>query len=100
MIGEKAMGTDVRRVVCAANRHEDTLVLGARHFDSTMHSIIARLDKQFLPDFPSTWEQGFIDQHGRFMTRREALYVAIAAGQIVGRVKHGPQDVLFSEDLY
>lgn len=86
-----------RRVVCAANRHLDTnvLVIGPRHYDETMHKHIAQLGYRHHP-----MEQGFIDQHGDFLSREEALIVARAANQI--RVKSGDpdSDELFSEDLY
>jgi len=45
--------------------------------------------------------QGFIaDQHralSRFVDRKEALEIAIAAGQTIN--KHNPKNVLLSEDL-
>jgi len=88
-----------RIVVCAANKWGDVIVLGARHFDSLMHSHIKRLPS--LPTSPAEWEQGFVDQHGVFMDRREALQVAINAGQIGRyRPKTNPDYQLFSEDLY
>jgi hypothetical protein len=47
--------------------------------------------------------QGFVDQHGVYMTREEAYRVAEAAGQIAypercGRGLEGPK--LYSEGLY
>lgn len=88
----------MRRVVCAANRNGDLLILGARHFDMTMHRTIELLG---LDDrlSPSRWEQGFIDQHGVFLTREEAWVVAETAGQIIRRVG-GDGKRLFSENLY
>ena len=45
--------------------------------------------------------QGFVDQHGIFMDREEALQIAKKAGQLnVDRIKTWPDDELFSEDLY
>lgn len=43
-------------------------------------------------------EQGFLTSEGAFVGRREALRIALEAGQIV--TKHGFQDHLFSEDLW
>lgn len=64
-----------------------------------MHATIARLPS--MPPNPSAWEQGFIDQRGVFMDRREALIVAAEAGQIdTWRPKTQPEHILFSEDLY
>jgi hypothetical protein len=43
-------------------------------------------------------DQGFITSTGRFVTREEACVIARNAGQIIK--KHGPDDELFSEDLW
>jgi hypothetical protein len=47
----------------------------------------------------SVAEQGFVDQHGVFLTREEAMEIARAAGQIVRRCG-GDSIRLFSENLY
>lgn len=97
-------------IVCAAMRKGDVIVAGARHFDSVMRSQIKAMDT----DAPQPWggcEQGFIDQWGNFLTRREAWKVADAAGQIrrpTGWEKEfqprpaniGDEAILFSENLY
>ena len=87
-----------RIVVCAANRWDDGLIIASpRHFDMTMHNICARVfpDKKY-----ALCDQGFIDQKGIWMDREEAFKVATEAGQLIGRVKTDPEDILFSEDLY
>ena len=88
-----------QRVVCAANRFVDQngwsyVVLGARHYDKLMLEAIRNIP-------PGTYEkeQGFIDQHGNFLTREEAYVVAVAADQIIRRVG-GDEGKLFSENLY
>jgi hypothetical protein len=43
-------------------------------------------------------EQGFITESGRFVDRKEALIIAMMAGQIEGP-KFQP-DMIFSEDLW
>ena len=90
------------RIVCAANRLDETIVLGARHFDSRMHATIREL--KALGDVRK-WgrsEQGFIDQFGNFHNREAALIIATDAGQLEGRTKTGSKNSkeLFSEDLY
>lgn len=92
----------MRVVVCAANRYQNRIVLGARHFDRVMHAHIDLLPSIAMPDYASQWEQGFIDQHGIFMNRTEAWKVAEAAGQIRRRVGGDTADggTLFSENLY
>lgn len=89
-----------KRIVCAANRLDETIVLGARHFDSRMHATIQEL--RALGD-ERKWarsEQGFIDQFGKWHDRESALIIADAADQV--RVKTGGANSkeLFSEDLY
>jgi hypothetical protein len=92
------------RVVCAAIRAADgSVLLGVRHYSADMHAQIAarkdgekfkhRLDK----------DQGFVNQHGVYMTREEAYRVALAAGQLrypdaCGQGLDGPK--LYSEGLY
>lgn len=86
----------IRRVVCAALLYPDNvLIIGPRHFDKTMHSLIYRLPESIREQNP---EQGFIDQHGVYMDRFEALSVAVAAKQLIRKTT--PEDRLFSEDLY
>jgi len=84
-----------QRVVCAALRNgHGFIVTGARHFDAGMQKILACLGRN-----EGVWEQGFIDQYGAFLTRREARMVAFAANQIIRRVG-GDTEELYSENLY
>lgn len=83
-----------RRVVCAAIRsktHPEMIICGPRHWD-----LICRAPSK------DGWEQGFVDQRGVFMDRKEAWEVAKAAGQIIricgGEGVNGGR--LFSENLY
>lgn len=90
----------VRRVVCAANRNNATGIIacGARHFDSVMHRAIEQMPSVQRDDWRKS-EQGFIDQHGVFLTREEAWKVAEAAGQII-RCTDWQIGSLHSEHLY
>lgn len=88
----------MRRVVCAANQFMGHIVLGARHFDSSMHRAINDAYGKYPPKHED-WHQGFIDQNGNYMSREEAWKVAEAAGQIIRRVG-GDGDKLYSENLY
>lgn len=84
-----------RRVVCAAVYYYESgyVILGPRHFDQTMHTQITNM--RINPKDKNA--QGFIDQHGVFMDRKEALEVAINANQLIRPVF---SDVLYSENLY
>lgn len=44
-------------------------------------------------------EQGFVDQFGTFLTRKEALEIAKENGQIIRDIGYEP-DELYSEHLY
>ena len=83
-----------RRVVCAANRFPDgVIILGARHWGPLMCEHANLLGRR-----GGNEEQGFIDQWRVFMTREEAWLVAVDAGQIIRDV--GCSGELYSENLY
>ena len=90
-----------RRVVCAACRSSKTgaIVLGPRHMDVVMRLHVQQIDNHDYHDFD---DQGFIDQWGVFMSRREAWKVAEAANQIVYRCggDQAKGGTLYSENLY
>lgn len=82
-----------RRVVCAANRVGDVIAIGIRHgcplMRINMRALGIKLD--------ASTEQGFVDQLGTFLTREEAMRMALGNGQHAGG---GSCDILFSEDIY
>ena len=93
-----------RRVVCAANKYNCKLggipmvFVGVRHYCPVMRQNMEP-HKYFINRESEV--QGFIDQFGVFMDRKEALEVAKEAWQLnVARIKTWPDDELFSEDLY
>ena len=93
-----------RRVVCAAIRAADgSLLLGIRHYSPDMHTqIAARMDGHKFKHRTGE-DQGFVDQHGNWLTREEAYTVAAFVNQIVrpeacGKGLNGPK--LYSEGLY
>lgn len=94
-----------RRVVCAAIRAADgDVLLGIRHYSRDMHrQIEMRRDGEKFTHRHDE-HQGFVDQHGVFMSRAEAYQVARLAGQKID-IKHCGQDPddgwkLYSEGLY
>lgn len=94
-----------RVVVCAAVKFNDkagTLVCSARHFDKCMSDQIARLKQsRRLWNPKGAPEQGFIDQFGVFMGRKEAMLVARYSGQPIDFERNGHDDeTLYSEGLY
>lgn len=86
-----------RRVVSAAMLMDDGLVVpGVRHFSDDMRAVMHRIygDGYHL----RVKEQGFIDTHGGFLTRKEAWVRASDNGQI--RKSVAPDGELYSENLY
>jgi hypothetical protein len=82
-------------VVCAANKLKSGLIVtGARHHDKIMNAQIAASGQSHVGE-----TQGFINQFGNFMTRSEALEVALKTGQRKHRCG-GDSKQLFSENLY
>lgn len=98
------MNRPQRRVVCAANKYDcdyggiDMIFIGVRHFCPIMRQNMEP-HKDFIKRESEV--QGFIDQFGVFMDRKEALQVVREAGQLnIARIKTWPDNELFSEDLY
>ena len=74
-------------------------LFAARHFDTIMRQQMQAAGWSFKC---TESEEGFIDQYGAWMTRREAWQVAMDARQIVQRVGGDSADggTLYSENLY
>lgn len=84
-------------VVCAACRRGDLVVCGPRHFDATMRRLVNAMGLREA----TGWEQGFVDQSGRFLTREEAMVVVRASGQAFDPARNGGDgSALYSEGLY
>lgn len=83
------------RVVAAAIKDGDVICSLAR--PKRHHDIIAAMIESGRPA-PITGTQGFILDDGTFVTRELGYEVARTARQI--KKKHGPDGVLFSEDMW
>lgn len=82
-----------RRIVCAAVRNKAGFIIcSPRHFDEIMRKQVELFET-------CHWEQGFVDQKGNFVTRKEAHVIAQEQDQIIRRCG-GDSDILFSENLY
>jgi len=98
---------ELQRVVCAANKLTDgTLLIGARHWDQHMRKQSFHYKESSrnteIHEIANA-EQGFIDQFGNFLTRKEAWKIAKKQNQII-RICSDPIEtedgILFSENLY
>lgn len=98
-----------KRIVCAANynAYTNTIICGARHYDSVMRRTYQVLDTFCKDSIQNIDEQGFINTWGQFLNRRDAWLVACANNQILRLVgsqtesdigKYGTK--LYSENLY
>lgn len=82
------------KIVCAANRFNQTIFCSARHGSPAMHT---QLKKACVSYFDT--EEGFIDQYDRWWSRTEAYKIMKATGQpILDRCFSNTE--LFSENLY
>lgn len=95
-----------RHVLCAANRFElhdgsKVVVTGARHYSRNMTAIakLLRNTKVIVRTQVIDDDQGFIDSVGGYLTRTEALALALTGGQ-VNKERNGAHDELYSEGLY
>jgi len=90
---------EIQRIVCAANTYnyngEVLIVPGPRHLDQTMRKLVKTLGLGLKEEI----EQGFIDQWGNFLNRKEALEVAKRQGQCIRSIGYEPNQ-LYSEMLY
>lgn len=90
------MKSDIR-IVSAACRKNNNIILGVRHFDNIMRHLM------MIFNGSSYWldcEQGFIDNHGTFLTRSEAFIIANENNQIIRTLGSEHTGELYSENLY
>lgn len=84
-------------VVCAACLVDGVIFCGARHWDDVMRAQCKAAGMNKIVEH----EQGFIDQWGTFLSRKEAMIIANAAGQKVDIERcGGSTTTLYSEGLY
>ncbi len=99
------------RILCSAIWYQDqptahllpvnvdrgVVVCGLRH-PHCIYTINALLGTRMCEQ--GTHIQGFLTNTNRFVDRKEAKVIAIAANQLIGNTHPGPGTGLFSEDLY
>lgn len=86
-----------RKVAQAACNYGGYIVTGTRHYCPIMSLQIDSIGHGNLIDFAGGLDkvvQGFTDQYGVFMDRKEAWIVAKEAGQIINTYQEG---ILYSE---
>lgn len=104
------------KIVCAANHYDDGkthahqpggiktgfVVCGLRHHNCiAIFAIICEsMDNKTRNLLKQSCAQGFISTKNRFVSREEAMQIALNTGQAQERNLHAPHIGLFSEDLY
>ncbi len=93
---ERGLTKPQQIIVCAANRVGDLIICGARHCDPIMRAQAAAAGVRLTAS-----EQGFINQFGEFLTRREAMDIVLENGQPFDAQRNsGNGRDLYSEGLY
>jgi hypothetical protein len=102
---------DKWRIVSAAMLMKDGLIVpGVRHFSPDMRAVLQRIYGDGY--HCKVKEQGFIDSHGNFLSRKDAwdradkngqifVYDPCGDGVLIPQPKNqGTRELLFSENLY
>ena len=90
-----------QKIVCAACYDGEILICGARHWDPIMNRIFSTIKAAGNQDLKSSaFEQGFIDQFGKFVGRVEAYKIVQENGQPFDKERNGDDVELYSEGLY
>ena len=76
---------------------DESIIVGIRHFSPEMRATLDRIYGEGYHLLVK--EQGFVDQFGKFYSRKEALELAMENNQIRRRCG-GDDSQLFSENLY
>ena len=92
-------------VVCAACKYLSITLCGARHWDKVMRKQLEVInvrgkDGNFKHLKGTDFEEGFIDQFGDFLTRKEAWDLTGETRQIINIERNGSDIELYSEGLY
>jgi len=95
------------QIVAAANRYGDMVIVGSRHYCVSMNAQIDLIGLDALRAYAALfdspeeygYQQGFIDQYGKFHDRKQALAIALENGQVKKEDLHTGND-LYSEDLW
>lgn len=91
-----------RMIAGVANRYGGIIVMGTRHYSNLMRMALDALGgSEVLIKWAGeeNYDQGFVDQYGTFLDRKEAWVLAESTGQI--RYRDGlPTGTLYSEHLW
>jgi len=90
-----------RKVVCAANRYGDIIITGIRHHCPIMRQNMRAFGSIQELRLRGKEEQGFVDQWGNFMDRKQAMNIIKKFDQPnFNSDRNGCSTYLFSEGLY
>lgn len=81
----------------------EVILCGVRHFDPVMNSQIKAIKESAIEidGNKDPYNQGFVDQYGNFLTRKEAMDIVKQNGQPFDYERNGSQDdILYSEGVW
>lgn len=88
-------------IVTAANRFDDVILVGARHWDQRMRQQAELMGGIKHLRTLGKEEQGFIDQFGDYYSREDAMEIVLKNGQRFDKKRNGGgTSALFSEGLH
>ena len=95
------------RIIASACKLGHVMVIGPRHWDKTMvtqYNNMKNCDAwKAMATVPPTayFSEGFIDQHGEYYDRKQAMVIVKASGQAFDKKRNGDDDKeLYSEGIY
>ena len=91
-----------RLIVCAAIKFNGTIITGIRHYDKIMRMALTKdvLKEHKLCRLRGEVIQGFVDNFGSFVDRKEALKIVKENNQKLTPDYDGTDSKLYSEDIY
>ena len=87
------------KIAKAALKCEGVVYTGWRHAYVRDDLVVKGFTKEQINDAFDPWNEGFVTESGRFMTRKQSLAYGIMIGQVVNSELISP-DLLTSEDLW
>lgn len=92
-----------RQIIAAACKYGETIIVGVRHYDKIMTSQLRMFPEDSEVKMMNRGEviQGFIDNHGNFLNRQEAMELVKSNGQPFYPIRNsGNGKELYSEGVW
>lgn len=85
------MNVDDRKIIAAACKYGDVIIVGVRHYDHIMRGQLSMFDEQSELKMMNRGDviQGFIDNKHNFLNRVDAMRLVIESGQPFDAERNG-----------